>query len=95
MLALIIPNDVLTVPKQKGCSFVLGNSNCVSYCRGGYILVSLNGNLWSWVKRLQAVSSVGRDESAEAAFWKVTSGAGLETSLPQAVMLPNGLGRML
>ncbi|KFP50287.1 hypothetical protein N323_11475, partial [Cathartes aura] len=30
------------------------------------------------------------DESAEAAFWKVTSGTGLETSLPQAVMPPNG-----
>ena len=35
------------------------------------------------------------DESAEAAFWKVTSGTGLETSLPQAVMPPNGLRRML
>ncbi|KFO07284.1 hypothetical protein N312_06120, partial [Balearica regulorum gibbericeps] len=33
--------------------------------------------------------SVG-DESAEAAFWKVTSGAGLETSVPQAVMPPDG-----
>ncbi|KFU84281.1 hypothetical protein M959_04656, partial [Chaetura pelagica] len=32
--------------------------------------------------------SVG-DESAEAAFWKVTSGAGLEASLPQAVMPPD------
>ncbi|KFQ70652.1 hypothetical protein N335_13392, partial [Phaethon lepturus] len=30
------------------------------------------------------------DESAEAAFWKATSGAGLETSLPQAVMPPDG-----
>ncbi|KFW62369.1 hypothetical protein AS28_03377, partial [Pygoscelis adeliae] len=33
--------------------------------------------------------SIG-DESAEAAFWKVTSGAGLETRLPQAVNPPNG-----
>ncbi|KFQ32599.1 hypothetical protein N332_11772, partial [Mesitornis unicolor] len=30
------------------------------------------------------------DESAEAAFWKATSGAGLETSLLQAVMFPDG-----
>ncbi|KFQ61539.1 hypothetical protein N334_13518, partial [Pelecanus crispus] len=29
------------------------------------------------------------DESAEAAFWKVTSGASLEMSLPQALMPPN------
>ncbi|KFQ14105.1 hypothetical protein N330_14202, partial [Leptosomus discolor] len=30
------------------------------------------------------------DESAEAAFWKVTSGAGLETSLPQTVTPSDG-----
>ncbi|KFW12202.1 hypothetical protein N327_11650, partial [Fulmarus glacialis] len=42
----------------------------------------------SGVYRKPAVS-VG-DESAEAAFWKVTSGAGLETSLPQALMPPDG-----
>ncbi|KFP65764.1 hypothetical protein N322_13114, partial [Cariama cristata] len=42
----------------------------------------------SGVYRKSAVS-VG-DESAEAAFCKVTSGAGLETSLPQAVVSPNG-----
>ncbi|KFP26072.1 hypothetical protein N325_02795, partial [Colius striatus] len=33
----------------------------------------------------ESAVSVG-DESAEAAFWKVTSGAGLETSLPQLVI---------
>ncbi|KFV57855.1 hypothetical protein N328_12414, partial [Gavia stellata] len=42
----------------------------------------------SGVCRKSAVS-VG-DESAEAAFWKVTSGAGLETSLPQALMPLDG-----
>ncbi|KFR00609.1 hypothetical protein Y956_07194, partial [Nipponia nippon] len=42
----------------------------------------------SGVFRKSAVS-VG-DESAEAAFWKVTSRAGLETSVHQAVMPPNG-----
>ncbi|KFV11417.1 hypothetical protein N340_12261, partial [Tauraco erythrolophus] len=38
----------------------------------------------SGIYRKSAVS-VG-DESAEAAFWKATSGAGRETSLPWAVM---------
>lgn len=38
--------------------------------------------------------SVG-DESAEAAFWKVTSGTGLTTSLPQTVMAPDGLRDVL
>lgn len=33
--------------------------------------------------------SVG-DESAEAVFWKVTSGTGLTTCLPQTVMAPDG-----
>ncbi|KFP13291.1 hypothetical protein Z169_08126, partial [Egretta garzetta] len=43
----------------------------------------------SGVYRKPAVSV--RDESAEAAaFWKVTSGPGLENSLPQAVMPPDG-----
>ncbi|KFW92262.1 hypothetical protein N336_11109, partial [Phalacrocorax carbo] len=42
----------------------------------------------SGVYRKSAVS-VG-DESAKAAFWKVTSGAGLETCLPQAIMPPDG-----
>lgn len=35
------------------------------------------------------------DESAEAAFGEVTSGRGLETSIPQAVMPPDVLRRML
>lgn len=35
------------------------------------------------------------DESAEAAFGEVTSGRGLETSLPYAVMPPDVLRRML
>lgn len=47
----------------------------------------------SGIYRKSAVSA--GDESAEAAFWKVTSGAGLETSCPQAVLLPDGLRRML
>ncbi|KFV49794.1 hypothetical protein N341_00865, partial [Tyto alba] len=42
----------------------------------------------SGVYRKSAVS-VG-DESAEAAFRKVISGAGLESILHQAVMPPNG-----
>ncbi|KFW81496.1 hypothetical protein N305_01915, partial [Manacus vitellinus] len=41
----------------------------------------------SGIYRKSAVS--GGDESAEAAFWKVTSGTGLTTSLPQTVMAPN------
>lgn len=60
MLALIIPNDILAVPKQKGCSFVLRNFSCLSYCCRERILVSINVNLCSWVGRLQEVSSVGR-----------------------------------
>ncbi|KFV69162.1 hypothetical protein N307_06812, partial [Dryobates pubescens] len=35
----------------------------------------------SGVSRESAMSA--GDESAEPAFWKVTSGAGLETNLPQ------------
>lgn len=54
------PKDVLTVPKQKGCAFVLGNHSCLSYCCRGYILVSLNSNLYSQVRHLQEVSSVSR-----------------------------------
>ncbi|KFZ59025.1 hypothetical protein N338_04029, partial [Podiceps cristatus] len=42
----------------------------------------------SGVYRKSAVSA--EDESAEAAFWKVTSPVGLETSLPQAVMCLDG-----
>ncbi|KGL91975.1 hypothetical protein N301_05177, partial [Charadrius vociferus] len=42
----------------------------------------------SGVYRKSAVSA--GDESAETAFWKITSGAGLETSRPQAVMPPDG-----
>lgn len=33
---------------------------------------------------------LGGDESAEAAFWKVTSEAGLEISLPRVVMDSEG-----
>lgn len=47
----------------------------------------------SGIYRKSAVS-VG-DESAEAAFWKVTSEAGLTTSLPQIVMAPDGLRDVL
>lgn len=47
----------------------------------------------SGIYRKSAVS-VG-DESAEAAFWKVTSGTGLTTSLPQTVMAPDGLRDVL
>lgn len=47
----------------------------------------------SGIYRKSAVS-VG-DESAEAAFWKVTSGAGLTTNLPQTVMAPDGLRDVL
>lgn len=42
----------------------------------------------SGIYRKSAVS-VG-DESAEAVFWKVTSGTGLTTCLPQTVMAPDG-----
>ncbi|KFQ85462.1 hypothetical protein N337_03843, partial [Phoenicopterus ruber ruber] len=42
----------------------------------------------SGIYRKSAVSA--GDESAEAAFRKVTSGAGLETCLPEAVMRPGG-----
>lgn len=35
------------------------------------------------------------NESAEAAFWKATSGAVLETSLAPALMPPGELRRML
>lgn len=47
----------------------------------------------SGIYRKSAVS-VG-DESAEAAFWRVTSGTGLTTSLPQIVMAPDGLRDVL
>ncbi|KFP89090.1 hypothetical protein N310_06524, partial [Acanthisitta chloris] len=36
----------------------------------------------------KSAKSVG-DESAETAFWKMTSGTGLKTSLPQVVRAPD------